>query len=216
MDETDRLHALARAVAALSSCRDITAFADILRRAAREIVGADGVTVVIRDGKMVRYVDEDAISPLWKGQAFPIAQCVSGLAILGREPIFIDDIFADPRVPHDLYAQTFVKSMAMQPVGAPDPVAAIGAYWSTVRTATPLQHAALEALAQAAAAALSMIDLQTLADAARQARTHIGALKAPVRALHAVRLGGDPGRLVDEIASAADELERAIGITATA
>ena len=35
---------------------------------------------------------------------------------------------ADPRIPHDAYRPTFVKSPAMVPVGPP--VAAIGCYWA--------------------------------------------------------------------------------------
>ena len=46
----------------------------VVRVAARRLTGADGATFVLRDGDSCYYADEDAISPLWKGQRFPIDQ----------------------------------------------------------------------------------------------------------------------------------------------
>ena len=45
---------------------------DIVRHAARQLVGADGATFVLRDGDKSFYADEDAIAPLWKGLRFPL------------------------------------------------------------------------------------------------------------------------------------------------
>lgn len=114
-----------------------------LRSGARSIAGADGITVIRRDGDMVTYVDEDSISPLWKGQSFPIRMCISGMAILGREPILIPDILHDKRVPLNAYLSTFVRSMAMFPIGQGDPKMAMGAYW---RDARPIDAGAVERL----------------------------------------------------------------------
>jgi hypothetical protein len=44
---------------------------DIIRGSARHILSADGVTFVLRENDRCHYVEEDAISPLWKGQNFP-------------------------------------------------------------------------------------------------------------------------------------------------
>src|ERR1044071_5515183 len=107
----------------------------IVRTAARKLIGADGVTFVLRDGDYVRYVEEDAVSPLWKGQRFPLYMCVSGWVITHAEPAIIPDIYQDERVLLPAYRGTFVKSMAMVPVGKP-PLAAIGAYWATHHTAS--------------------------------------------------------------------------------
>lgn len=101
-----------------------------LRGCARGLAGADGITVVRREGDLVRYVAEDAIAPLWAGQSFPIATCVSGMALLANAPILIPDIYADERVPHAAYAPTFVNSMAVFPIGSARPEWAIGAYWA--------------------------------------------------------------------------------------
>lgn len=159
--EAKRIMTLAQAMESLAACTSMDDISRETRTAARALTGADGITVVLRENRMVRYIDEDAISPLWKGQAFPIAQCISGLAMLGRETIIIDDIFADPRVPHDLYAQTFVKSMAMAPVRRADPIASIGAYWAAKRTPTDIEIACLEGMAQAVSVAIEFMGVRT-------------------------------------------------------
>lgn len=161
--ETLRQRQQARALSALVGCRSIEDVAAAVRQAARSLVGADGIAVVVREGAMVRYLDEDAIGPLWKGQTFPIATCISGLAMLGREMIVIDDIFSDPRVPHDLYRTTFVRSMVMAPVGNPDPVAAVGAYWAKARQPTAREVASLETMVLATALALELVSLRAAA-----------------------------------------------------
>src|SRR5580658_1372400 len=65
-------------VQALSMARDLDAVTEIVRRAARELTGADGATFVLREGDLCFYADEDAIAPLWKGKRFPIGTCISG------------------------------------------------------------------------------------------------------------------------------------------
>ena len=73
-------------------------------------------------------MEEDAIGPLWKGQYFPLSACISGWSMLNGQTAVIEDVFADPRIPHDAYRPTFVKSLIMTPVGEKN-VAAMGAYW---------------------------------------------------------------------------------------
>lgn len=106
---------------------------EVLRAQARAIAEADGVAVVERIGEEVAYVGEDAIAPLWTGQRFPIGHCVTGLAMTRRERIVIPDIRHDPRVPLNLYLSTFVRSMAIYPLGSPRPIAALGLYWREPR-----------------------------------------------------------------------------------
>lgn len=156
-----RILTLSQAMETLSLCRTMEDVAREVRTAARALTGADGITVVLREARMVRYIDEDAIAPLWKGRAFPIGQCISGLAMLGRETIVIEDTAADSRVPHELYADTFVRSMAMAPVRKSEPVAAIGAYWAVPRTPHDVEIACLEGMAQAASVAIEMMTLRT-------------------------------------------------------
>ncbi len=125
---------LQEASALMREARSLDAVLEVLRSKARAIGDADGVTVIRRQGDRVRYVGEDAISPLWTGQEFPIERCISGLAILERRPIAIPNVMADPRVPHSAYLSTFVRSMAVFPLGYPVPIAALGLYWREERT----------------------------------------------------------------------------------
>lgn len=151
----------------LSLARDFDEIIDIIRTGARPIVGADGITFVLRDNDKCFYAEEDAISPLWRGQRFPLESCISGWAMLHRETVVIEDIYADNRIPHAAYRPTFVKSLVMVPVRGDDPVAAIGAYWSRRRQPSALEINVLQRIANSAAVAVTNL---YLADALRQAR----------------------------------------------
>lgn len=153
---TDQLLEAARD---LAFARDLESVMAIVKNTARAVTGADGVTFVLRDNEQCHYADEDAISPLWKGRRFPIESCISGWVMRRGEPVAIDDVFSDPRIPHDAYRQTFVKSLVMVPVRTPDPVAAIGAYWANRHVASGDQIRALQMLADSAALALSNVRL---------------------------------------------------------
>jgi hypothetical protein len=52
-------------IQALSLATDIESEMYIVRNVARELMGADGATFVLRDNDMCYNADEDAISPLW-------------------------------------------------------------------------------------------------------------------------------------------------------
>ncbi len=143
----------------LARARGIEEIMAVVRTGARHLVGADGITFIIRDGDLCYYADEDAISPLWKGQRFPAESCISGWAMRHREVVVIDDIYADDRIPHAAYRPTFVRSLAMVPVRPEDPVAAIGAYWDRHRSATPEEIDILERVANGAAVAMTNVSL---------------------------------------------------------
>ena len=115
----------------LSTARTVQDIAAVVRSRARVISGADGITVVLRDGDHCHYLDEEAIGPLWKGRRFDMSECISGWCMLNAQTVVIRDIYQDPRIPHDAYRPTFVKSLVMTPVRPRDPIAAIG---STLRT----------------------------------------------------------------------------------
>src|SRR5215467_12485878 len=113
---SESLNLLVATVQELSLARDLDTVMKIVRSAARALTHADGATFVLRDGDRCFYADEDAISPLWKGQRFPMSACISGWVMLNREPAVIEDIYADPRIPAEAYRPTFVKSLAMVPI----------------------------------------------------------------------------------------------------
>lgn len=150
---------LIRAVQALSMARTLDQVAYIVRHTARELVAADGATFVLRDGENCFYKDEDAISPLWKGQRFPLHACISGWSMLNRRATVIEDIYQDARIPHDAYRPTFVKSLVMVPIRALDPLGAIGTYWAHEYRATPEQVELLQALADSTSVAIENVQV---------------------------------------------------------
>jgi signal transduction histidine kinase len=143
----------------LSQARDMDSIANIVRKAARDLTGADGASFILREGDLCHYVDEDAISPLWKGQRFPMKTCISGWVMLSGVPAVIEDIYLDERIPVDAYRPTFVKSLTMMPVRDENPVAAIGTYWATKRTATEEELSVLQALANTTSVAIENASL---------------------------------------------------------
>lgn len=145
----------------LDAADTIDAVLEVLRTQARSIAEADGVAVIRRDGDYVDYVGEDAIAPLWTGQRFPIRRCISGLAILEHAPILIPDIVNDARVPLSAYLATFVQSMAVFPLGAPAPFAALGLYWREARPMEQDVQALVTLLAQSANAAFERIAVRS-------------------------------------------------------
>jgi PAS domain S-box-containing protein len=154
-----RLELLTEAIDRAQSARTVDALMEIVRSAARRLSGADGVTIVLRDGDQCHYVDEEAVSPLWKGQRFPLISCISGWAMLNGQTAIVPDVYADGRIPHQAYRPTFVKSLVMVPVGGEEKGAAIGAYWSEVRAPGPEEVAVLEALARSTGTALRNLEL---------------------------------------------------------
>ena len=100
----------------LGKAETIEEIARALRDDGRGAIGADGIALILRDGDLCHYFEEDAIGPLWKGQKFPMGACISGWAMLKRQTVCIADIRLDKRIPYDLYENTFVRSLVMAPV----------------------------------------------------------------------------------------------------
>lgn len=152
----------------LSLARNLDSLMIIVGRAARELIGADGATFVLRDGTCCYYADEDAIGPLWKGQRFPLNDCMSGWAMLNRQPVVIEDIYADARIPVDAYRPTFVKSLVMVPIRTESPIGAIGNYWATPHRASAEEVKVLQALADSTSVAMENVQLYGTLQAKRE------------------------------------------------
>ena len=120
---------LARAIDRLAVARSIADVVSILRETARDIVGSDGIAVVLREGESCFYAAEDAIEPLWCGRRFPLTACISGWAMLNDRTAVVPDIELDARLPVEAYRATSMRSLVMVPIGSPEPMAALGAYW---------------------------------------------------------------------------------------
>ncbi len=154
---TDAMERLVMVVQELSLARSLAAIQDIVRHAARDLARADGATFVLRDGEFCYYADENAIAPLWKGQRFPLSTCISGWVMIHRQPAVIHDIYRDERIPHDVYRPTFVKSLAMVPIRADDPIAAIGVYWARHHQPSGDELRLIQALADTTAVAMENV-----------------------------------------------------------
>lgn len=166
---TERLVA---AVQQLSLARDIPTVTRIVRTAARQLTGADGATFILKRDEHCFYADEDAIGPLWKGKSFPMETCISGWVMINRQPVVIEDIYADQRIPQEAYQPTFVKSMTMVPIRTLNPIGAIGNYWAKHRVPEPSELALLQALADVTAVTMENIRIYSELEQRVQDRTH--------------------------------------------
>lgn len=169
-------HELVGLVRRLSFARTVPDVMTTVTKAARALLAADGITFVLRDKDLCYYADEDAIAPLWKGKRFPMSACISGWAMLHKTPAVIEDIYQDARIPHDAYRPTFVKSLAMVPVRAEEPIAAIGAYWRSPHLPAPDELELLEAIADASALAIANVELQVAHDGLGRANAQLAVL----------------------------------------
>lgn len=159
MNTTDNFENLVQVVQDLSLARSLESITSIVRTAARKLTGADGSTFVLLDDNRCYYADEDAIAPLWKGGRFPVESCISGWAMLNRQHVVIEDIYADSRIPHDLYRPTFVKSLAMMPIRKANPIGVIGTYWAHQYVPTARELALLQSLADMTTVAIENVNL---------------------------------------------------------
>src|SRR6185312_9904377 len=155
---------------------------EAVRRAALQLSGASGISIVVRDGDLCHYIAEDSAFPLWTGQRFPLETCVSGHAMLSGRQLIIPDIYADDRVLQEAYRPTPIKSLVMTPVGRPAPHTALGAYWDSYDAPQPFDAVIMDALAASMATALENLDLiSSLQDHARRAEALYAASQAQLR-----------------------------------
>jgi PAS domain S-box-containing protein len=150
---------LLETIKSLSLANDMQTITAIVKKAVRKINNADGATFVLKENDYCHYVDEDAISPLWKGKKFAMDNCISGWVMRNRMPAIIPDIYEDNRIPHDIYRETFIKSMAMVPVRSEDPLGAIGVYWSSGFTPNEEGLELLQSVADSTAIAIEKINV---------------------------------------------------------
>lgn len=143
----------------LSMCRDMEAVMAVLGAAARKLTGADGVSVVLRDGEFCYDADDSAVAPLWKGGRDPLEACMSRWAMRHAQQVVVPDVREDERVPPDAHEPTSVRSLAMTPIRSDDPIGAIGAYWAERHEATSRELELLQALGDSASIAIANVEL---------------------------------------------------------
>ncbi|MBS2020873.1 MAG: response regulator [Deltaproteobacteria bacterium] len=181
--ERDRgLTTLVQATQELGRCRSLDQVGQVVRRFARELSGADSASFVLLDGDQCFYLEEDPVSPLWKGSV-PRSRSISGWAMQHNEHVAIEDVQADARVPLEEYQPALVKSLMMMPVGREQPVAAIGTYWSRPHKPAEQEIGLLQSLADTTAVALETVAL--LNEQERRVRERAAQLEAQTRDLEA-------------------------------
>jgi len=153
----NHLQNLIEIIQKLAKARSIVEIIDSVKVAARKLTNADGVTFVLREGEKCYFVDEDAIDTLWKGQYFPLEECISGWSILNKEVVIAEDIYNDERINPDIYNRTFVKSLAMIPIRMENPVGVIGIYWAKNYRPTEQEIVMIRTLADATSIAMENV-----------------------------------------------------------
>lgn len=150
---------LIKVIQELSKKKSLEEIMQVVRIAARELTNADGATFVLRDGNNCYYAEENAISPLWKGNRFPMEKCIGGWVMKNAQAVIIEDVYQDSRVPIEAYKPTFVKSLAMVPIRSQAPIGAIGNYWSKVNTPSLEEIELLQALADSTSIAMENVQV---------------------------------------------------------
>lgn len=151
------LEHLVTVVQRLTVCRTLDDVVAIVRRAARELTGADGAAFILNDAGTCHYLDVDPVGPVRKGQRVPPHACIGGWVMRNRRAAVIADVSADPRIPPGAYEPGCVKSLAAVPIRSFDPVGAIGTYWAARREPTAREVQLLRALADTTAVALENV-----------------------------------------------------------
>jgi diguanylate cyclase (GGDEF)-like protein len=148
---------LLSAVQMLAFAREMPQVQRIVRSVARQMTGGDGAAIILRDGDFSRYVDEEAVTPLFKGRRVSLDDCIAGWSMRNRQALAIGDIHADSRIDQAFYKPTFVRSLAVAPIRSQEPVGAIAVYWATPGAPTDDDLRLLRRLADAVSLAMENI-----------------------------------------------------------
>ncbi|WP_353931975.1 diguanylate cyclase [Okeanomitos corallinicola TIOX110] len=147
----------------------------IVLLAVRELTHSDGATFAILDNGFSYYVDENAITPVLKGQRFPVNLDISGWVMMNRKTRIIENILNEQQVYIHVYKHNFIESMTVVPICSEKPVGAIGAYWSNHHQGTTEELEILELLAKSTAVAVE--NLQVYSQLKRELSDHTIALE---------------------------------------
>ncbi|HEX2493579.1 MAG TPA: GAF domain-containing protein, partial [Steroidobacter sp.] len=145
--------------------------ADIVRRAACELTGADGASFAVLDAEQACYVDDPVNASLSQGRRFPLTLCAAGSAMVQRRSVVIPDVRKEAETPLEDYRGTSAESIAVAPIRAPEPLGAIGVYWVQRHDCTPKELMLLQALANTAAAAIEKMRVYATVERLIEERT---------------------------------------------
>jgi len=163
--EPGEMEALLDTSRRLASVQTLEEVAVVVCGVVRQLTGADGATFVLRDGMHVIHVADDVVG---RGKRVPIEGGIAGWVMLHREAAAVANVDGDERC--ELHRGTVVKSLVMAPVKRDEPLAAIGAYWSTSAAPTSRAVQLVEEIASFATIAVEYrVVLAAEVEACRQA-----------------------------------------------
>jgi signal transduction histidine kinase len=145
-------------IRALTGARSGAMIARVVRRAAVDLVEADGTAYFVREGDSYLCVDEDAYHPTLQDRR------LSGTGQPGdlwntKQQLVVADVLSDSRVSYDHFHGVPVRSMVLTPVRASTANALIAVFWSRPRQVTSEQLSALQDLADVTATAAENVEL---------------------------------------------------------
>ena len=138
----------------LSLARSASEIHGVVCRAGRRLVQASGSNLVLVDGPVAHFVDEDGTGPGWKGRRIPLDSTVSGWCVREKRPVMIPDVRSDIRLPVAPYWSTRVASLLAVPVRSRAPIGALLSYRTVPNAASDAEIRLLQALADSASVAL--------------------------------------------------------------
>jgi diguanylate cyclase (GGDEF)-like protein len=178
------METLLSAVQMLAFAREMSQVQRIVRSTARQMTGSDGAAFILRDGDFSRYVDEEAVAPLFKGRRVALDDCIAGWSMRTRQALLVADIHVDSRIDQAFYQPTFVRSLAVAPVRAQEPVGAIAVYWATPGAPKDEDLRLLRRLADAVSLAIENIRIHSeLEDRIRHRAEELAKAKAALEEL---------------------------------
>jgi diguanylate cyclase (GGDEF)-like protein len=164
-------HSLRKIAATFSGLRSLDRLGEVVRDAARELVGADGTSVLLADGRGWFHPRHSTLALLRAGEGCRLDASIGGQALRSRSPVIIADVASDPRA-RSLHG--LAESVAAVPIHGPQPEAPLGAiesYWAAPRTASPEEISLLELIAELTALGLRALQTHSEVEAAVRART---------------------------------------------
>lgn len=173
----------------LSFARKLEDVQRIVRLAAQQLTGSDGISIRLRDGDECYTLDGDQAAPSpWKGLRSRLTESISGWVILNASSLVVDDVQTDPRVLSHAIRPSNVVSAVLVPIRTINPLGVISVYWSTHRKAKDAEIKLLEALADCAAIALDNIRLyQELEERVRERTSALESAQRSEKALFRVQ-----------------------------
>jgi len=161
-----RLQHLSAGLERLSQSEGCRALQDEVLRAARQLVQADGVSVVLDFGQTF-YCDGRfaAGGVIWNDRRDPLILELAERALSEGRALVITDIAEDPRLRERVAADEARRSIVTIPVGGTKLAGAIATYWAAPRDPGREEIDALEVFARAAVTAL---DRELAADRLRE------------------------------------------------